>query len=384
MGTWVTCPECFQDLPRKYKSKKERKELHDAACSGCKNKDARKAYEIGVKRGIWLKKWKRAVNSFNKAATEFEKIGDSKSKFTIELMGLLSRLNSDKNEKNTFEVIHNFISEKYTSFLNQNFYIPEFQLYDPLYYEAKAWREFLEISKIESVSDKVNQMKKTAQEFFNIEYGPLYFSTYITNTRFTNVEVALNLEAESEQILGSYFASQGDVENASNHLSNAIIAYLNLEQMTKARQIKKIRQSLRMETACWICGARSKGHRQTFNFKYTGLSEQHYDRVLGLLKQRQERNPTFYDDTVYTTGRPIATIQEEDVKEKKNQAGIYLSTCTICQGLIDELAWDVVEEALIPVWKAIHSLEAQINEIIAAINSIQASLKELYSLAHRH
>jgi len=384
MGTWVTCPECFQDLPRKYKSKKERKELHDVTCNGCKNKDARKAYEIGVKRGIWLKKWNRAVNAFSKAGTEFEKIGDSKSALTIELMGLLSKLNTGKDEKNTHDVIEKFISEKYAGFLNKDFFIPEFQHYDPLYYEAKAWKEFLDIDEHEKISDKVNQMKKTAQEFFNIEYGPLYFSTYIANTRLTNVEVALNMEAESEQILGSYFASQGDVENASNHLSNAIIAYINLEQMAKANQLKRIRQSLRMETACWICGARNQGHRQTFNFKYTGLNEGHYNRVLRLLKQRQERNPTFYNDTIYSTEKPIATIQEEDVKEKKYQQGIYLSTCTVCQGLVDELAKDVVEEALIPVWNSIHSLETSVNEIVSAINAIQSNVSELYRLAHKH
>ena len=384
MGTWVTCPECFQDLPRKYKSKKERKELHDVTCNGCKNKDARKAYEIGVKRGIWLKKWNRAVNAFSKAGTEFEKIGDSKSALTIELMGLLSKLNTGKDEKNTHDVIEKFISEKYAGFLNKDFFIPEFQQYDPLYYEAKAWKEFLEIDEHEKTSDKVNQMKKTAQEFFNIEYGPLYFSTYIANMRLTNVEVALNMEAESEQILGSYFASQGDVGNASNHLSNAIIAYINLEQMAKANQLKRIRQSLRMETACWICGARNQGHRQTFNFKYTGLNEGHYNRVLRLLKQRQERNPTFYNDTIYSTEKPIATIQEEDVKEKKYQQGIYLSTCTVCQGLVDELAKDVVEEALIPVWNSIHSLETSVNEIVSAINAIQSNVSELYRLAHKH
>lgn len=377
MGTWVTCPECFQDLPRKYKSKKERKELHNVTCNGCKNKDARKAYEIGVKRGIWLKKWNRAVNAFSKAGTEFEKIGDSNSTLTIELMGLLSRLNADKSEKNTHDVIEKFISEKYNIFLNKDFFIPEFQLYDPLYYEAKAWREFLEIDQYENISDKVNQMKKTAQEFFNIEYGPLYFSTYIANKRLTNVEVALNMEAESEQILGSYYASQGDIENASNHLSNAIIAYLNLEQMAKAKQLKSIRQSLRMETACWICGARNRGHRQNFNFKYTGLNEVQYNRVLGLLNQRQERNPTFYNDTIYTTEKPIATIQEKDIKEKKYQQGIYLSTCTVCQGLLDELSKDVVEEALIPVWNSIHSLETSVNEIISAINAIQTRLSQL-------
>lgn len=384
MGTWVTCPECFQNLPRKYKSKKERKELHNVTCNGCKNKDARKAYEIGVKRGIWLKKWNRAVNAFSKAGTEFEKIGDSNSTLTIELMGLLSRLNADKSEKNTLDVIEKFISEKYNIFLNKDFFIPEFQLYDPLYYEAKAWREFLEIGKYENISDKVNQMKKTAQEFFNIEYGPLYFSTYIANKRLTNVEVALNMEADSEEILGSYYASQGDIENASNHLSNAIVAYLNLEQMAKAKQLKSIRQSLRMETACWICGARNQGHRQTFNFKYTGLNEVQYNRVLGLLNQRQERNPTFYNDTIYTTEKPIATIQEKDIKEKKYQQGIYLSTCTVCQGLLDELSKDVVEEALIPVWNSIHSLETSVNEIISAINAIQTKLSELNNLAHRH
>jgi len=43
-----------------------------------------------------------------------------------------------------------------------------------------------------------------------------------------------------------------------------------------------------------------------------------------------------------------------------------------------------VEEALIPVWNSIHSLEASITEIVAAINQIQSNLSELYNLAHKH
>ena len=59
MGTWVTCPNCIKNLPKKYQNKKERKEVHQVTCDECKNNVARKHYETGVKRGIWLKKWKK-------------------------------------------------------------------------------------------------------------------------------------------------------------------------------------------------------------------------------------------------------------------------------------------------------------------------------------
>lgn len=384
MGTWVTCPECFQNLPRKFKNKKERKEVHDATCNGCKNKIARKHYEVGVKRGIWLKKWNRAVNAFSKAVNEFEKINDSKSMLTIELMRLMSEFNRDKNKESAQKVINEFISGRYNGFLNKDFIIPEFRHFDPLYYESKGWNEYFKINQIQGVFEKVSQMKTTSREFFNMGYDTIFFSTHIMDKSMTNVEIALGLEAESEELLGFHYASQGDIDNASIHLNNATITYINLEQFIKARQLKMVRQSLRMETACWICGARNQGYRQTFNFKYTGLNESHFNRVISLLKQRQEKNPSLYNDTIYTTKKPIAVIQEQDIRDKKNKEGIYLSTCTVCQGLLDELSKDVVEEALIPVWNSIHSLEGVITELISRINTMQSQINQLISVSHRH
>ncbi|MHA1195799.1 MAG: hypothetical protein ACTSRH_07255 [Promethearchaeota archaeon] len=384
MGTWVKCPECIQNLPRKYQSKRERKEVHEATCNSCKNKDARKKYEIGVKRGIWLKKWDRAENAFKKAMDEFKIINDTKSMLTVELMGLFSRLYGKKNKKTAQEVINTLISNRFEGLLDEDFYLPEFGAFMPFYFEAKCWFEFLKINSIENLFDKTNQMKKTVQLFLNLEYGPLFFSSYIIDKKLTNVELGLNLEAESEEILGLFYADIGDIENASIHLNNAAQIYLNIDQPQKAKSLKMIRQSLRMETACWICGTRSKGHRQTFNFKYTGLSENHFDRVLNLLKQRQERNPTFHENTIYTTSKPITVIQQQDVKEKENKKGIYLSTCTVCQGLFDELSRDVVKKELIPVWDAIHSLENSIKQLINAINAMQAQINSLASMAHTH
>ena len=95
--------------------------------------------------------------------------------------------------------------------------------------------------------------------------------------------MALNIEAEAEEFLGGYYASLGDIYSASIHLSNAASAYMSLEKMEKAKKLKSIKQSLRMETACWICGSRNKGHGQTFSFKYTGLQESHYNNVINQL-----------------------------------------------------------------------------------------------------
>ena len=377
MGTWVACPNCIKNLPNKYKNKKERKEIHQATCNACPNKVARKHYEIGVKRGIWLKKWKRSSSAFIKAATEFQNINEEESQLISELMGLLSALYNEKNRVVAKDVFQKIISSRYDRFIGQDFKIPGLVEFDPLYYEAKAWNEFLKVESIKNIFGKTSQLKITSHAFFNIGYGPLFFSTYILNRKITNVELSLEIEAQSEADLGEYHANRGDIDNASIHLSNAVSAYISLEQTKKAKELKMIRQSIRMETACWICGARNKGHRKTFNFKYTGLHENNYNKVLSLLKQRQERNPTFFNNTIYTTGEPIETIQNQDVKDKKEKVGIYLSTCITCQGLIDELAQDVVDEALIPVWKAINSLKGEVNKIYGLISNLQAEINNI-------
>jgi len=300
MGTWVTCPNCIENLPKKYQNKKERKEIHQATCDGCKNKVARKHYEVGVKRGIWLKKWKKASESFIKAGKEFQNINEDESQLQSEIMGLLSDLYNEKNivvAKNVFQKI---ISGRYDKFIGQNFKIQGFEEFDPMYYEAKAWNEYFKIDSIKNIHDKVSQTKATAHEFFNMGYSTLFFSTHILKKKMTNVEFALNLEAISEVDLGEFYASQEDIDLASVHLNNAVSIFLSLEQKEKAKELKLTRQSLRMETACWICGARSKGYKKNFNYKFTGLAENYYDITLSLLKQRQERNPSFFNNTIYT------------------------------------------------------------------------------------
>jgi len=379
MGTWVACPNCIKNLPKKYKNKKERKEIHNATCNACPNKVARKHYEIGVKRGIWLKKWKRSSDAFTKAAKEFQNINEGESQLISELMGLLSGLYNEKSRVVAQDVFQKIISGRYDSFIGQDFKIPGFEEFDPLYYEAKAWNEFLKVESITNILNKTSQLKNTSHAFFNMGYGSLFFSIYIMNRKITNVELALEIEAQSEADLGEFYASSGDVDNASIHLSNAVSAYTSLEQKKKAKELKMIRQSIRMEIACWICGARNKGHKKNFNFKYTGLHENYYKTVLSLLKQRQERNPTFFNNTIYSTGEPIETIQNQDVKEKKGKTGIYLSTCVSCQGLIDELAQDVVDEALIPVWESINSLKSDVSNIYGLINNLQAEINSIIS-----
>jgi len=377
MGTWVACPNCIKNLPKKYQNKKERKEIHQATCDECKNKVARKHYEVGVKRGIWLKKWKKASESFIKAAKEFQNIKEDESQLHSEIMGLLSELYNEKNKVIAKDVFQKIISGRYDRFIGQNFKIPGFIEFDPLYYEAKAWNEYFKIDSIKNIYDITAQMKSTSHEFFNMGYGPLFFSTHILNKKMTNVEFALDLEAKSEVGLGEFYASRGDIDIASVHLSNAVSVYISLEQKEKAKELKMTRQSLRMETACWICGARSKGHRKTFNYKFTGLAEDYYNMTLSLLKQRQERNPTFFNNTIYTTREPIEVIQNQDVKDKDGKQGIYLSTCVTCQGLVDELAQDIVDKALIPVWEAINSLKSEVNNIYTLINNLQSQINSI-------
>ncbi|KKM63284.1 hypothetical protein LCGC14_1512980, partial [marine sediment metagenome] len=64
---------------------------------------------------------------------------------------------------------------------------------------------------------------------------------------------------------------------------------------------------------------------------------------------------------------------------KKGKTGIYLSTCVSCQGLIDELAQDVVDEALIPVWESINSLKSDVSNIYGLINNLQAEINSIIS-----
>jgi len=380
MGTWVTCPYCIRDLPRKYKNRKERKMVHQATCDECKNKSARKEYERGVKRGIWLKKWKRAIGAFEKTVNEFASVQEAESKFTVALMSLMCDLRLNKDKAAAQRVLKGLTSGQFDFFLGSSLIIPEFSAFEPLFYEAKGWNEFFRIGTTKGLLLKVKQMKKTSHEFFNMGYGQLFFSIYFKNEKLTNVEVALRLEAESEEILGNHYASILDIDKASVHLNNAASAYINLEETKRARQLKMIRQSLRMETACWVCGSRSKGHRQAFNFKYTGLTtEDSYERVMGQLQQRQNRNPTLHDDTVYTTDEPIKVIQGQDVKDKKGAKGVYLSVCITCQGLLDNLAQDVVEKALIPVWRAINTMQSQIESLTSRVGSLEHTVSSIQS-----
>lgn len=377
MGTWVTCPNCIKNLPKKYQNKKERKEIHQATCDECKNKVARKHYEVGVKRGIWLKKWKKASESFIKAGKEFQNINEDESQLQSEIMGLLSYFYNEKNEVIAKDVFQKIISGRYDRFIGQNFKIQGFIDFDPLYYEAKAWNEYFKIDSIKNIHDRTSQMKATSHEFFNIGYGLLFFSTHILKRKKTNVEFALDIEAEAEVYLGEFYASRGDIDYASVHLSNAVSVYISLEQKGKAKELKMIRQSLRMETACWICGARSKGHKKNFNYKFTGLAEDYYNMTLSLLKQRQERNPSFFNNTIYTTKEPIKVIQTQDVKNKDGKRGIYLSTCITCQGLVDELAQDIVDKALIPVWEDINSLKSEVINIYDLINNLKSQIDSI-------
>ena len=176
-------------------------------------------------------------------------------------------------------------------------------------------------------------------------------------------------------------------------LQFAISAYLSLENKVKVRELKNSRQDMRMETACWICGTRNKWHRQTFNFKPTGLAPIQYERVKKLLKQRQEQNPKMYIDTIYSTANPKDIIQYQDVKDKEKQisnlskamrqeinvntTGIYLATCTTCQGLIDELAKDVVNTSLIPVWQTVNSVIDEVKKVYILIEQLQNEINSI-------
>jgi len=287
-------------------------------------------------------------------------------------MAYMCALQDTKSKNTAINVFQRIISGEYDKFLNKNFIIPEFVAFDPLYYESKGWDKFFKIQNIAQIFDKIQYMKETSREFFKMGYDYSYFSTYILNEKKINIDIALRIEAEAEEYLGGYYTSIDDIEKASNHLSNAISAYTSLMDVEKARQLKIVRQSLRMETACWICGSRSKGYGSRFSYKFTGLSESEYAKVMHQLKQRQERNPTMYDDTLYTTNRPVDTIESKDAKGKR---GLYFSTCKSCQGLIENIAQGLVDRALIPVWNSIMVLQTDLTNVNSRISALEARLR---------
>ncbi|MFX0067119.1 MAG: hypothetical protein ACFFC7_33730, partial [Candidatus Hermodarchaeota archaeon] len=262
-------------MPKKFRSRRERKEIFEATCNACSKRRARQLYEQGVKRGIWLKNWPIAIDSFRKAYEEYINIGDQETALTVDLMGLMSILKTKTDFNTGKTVTKRLISGAYNNFRNKNFVIPEFDEFDPLYEEALAWDHFFKINEEKIVEKRPKILKETAYVFSNLAYGSLYFAKHLLQRPVTNVFLTLELEATAEEVLGRHYLSHGDFDNASIHLHGASITYSNMENIQKVRELKKLRQSLRMERACWICGTRSRGHGKTFSYIFARLHPSH-------------------------------------------------------------------------------------------------------------
>lgn len=380
MGTWIKCPLCIKNLPKKYKNRKERKEVFVATCDACEFKLAQKSYEDGVKKGIWLKKWKKAANSFKKTVEVFGSLGDTKSMLICDLMYSLSLIRANKGVDSIKLLIEQMNSGKFDSFLNTNFSIPQFCDFDPLYHECLAWITFLQASTTSDMHRKTTLMKKASNQFFNIGYVPLNLSLFIENKKLTNIKKALIIEAEIERELGMYYAERDEIDDASFHLNIAAISFTNLEDHNTARNLKTFRKSLRMERACWICGTRSKGYPNRFRYKYTRCGESEHEKIAALLRQRQDLNPGIYRDTIYSTEEPVRAIEEVD----RRDAGIYVTICKVCAGTLDQMAQDIVDAALVPVWKAIHQMSDQISALHAQVQSLVSAVQSLQAYSHSH
>lgn len=370
MGTWIQCPDCNQNLPRKYQSRRERRELFDATCDACSYGSARKKYEEGIKKGIWLKKWSKAASSFKNAAESFKNLNNSEAQLISELMAIMSSLKADPSFDNAIIVMKNLVNRRYSPFLNQDFEIPEFQRYDELYYESRAYLSFLKAQEASNIHEKVKILKQSSKSFFNMGYQPLFFSTYIEKMRITNIVKALRIEAASEKVLGEYYAESDDIEEATQHLKAASSSFMSLEEHQMAARLNMTRSSLRMERSCWICGTRSRGYLKKFNFIHSKLSVHQIEHIENLLKQRQELNPTMYKDTIYSSISPIKSIRAHDEKEP----GIYLTVCKTCKGILDSMSEDVVEKALVPFREQIDILKREIFNMRSQIQGLQKTL----------
>ena len=136
-------------------------------------------------------------------------------------MGLLSELQTvkrsalDVKKSTALKIIQSIISGRYDRYLNKEFEISGFLKFDPLYYEAKGWNEYIKSGSIENMEAQIKQMKVASHEFFNMGYGSLFFAPYVFDQKLTNIELALGIEANSEENLGFYYAKTGNIENAT-------------------------------------------------------------------------------------------------------------------------------------------------------------------------
>ena len=65
--------------------------------------------------------------------------------FFMELMSLICEYQLDKNKTAAKKLFDKIISDRFNILLGKNFKIPEFFDFDPLYYEAKGWTEYLKV-----------------------------------------------------------------------------------------------------------------------------------------------------------------------------------------------------------------------------------------------
>ncbi|MHA1385963.1 MAG: hypothetical protein ACTSR3_19595 [Candidatus Helarchaeota archaeon] len=373
MPTYVTCINCVKDLPRKYKKRKERKEIFDPVCNACPYKGARKKYEEAIKKGLWLKKYDKAIKNFEKAIKEYTKAGDHRTALIVELMSLMTEFKKNQDKATAIKLISAFVDRRFEQFRTKNFVIPEFEEFYPLFLESISWVIFSKANKITSkwyekdkFIERTEILKKAAKNFFNIGYRNLFFAKAILDRLALNTQYSLQLEAESEELRAEFHEGWEEYDEASMHYLNAIMSYTNLEKTQKAHELRNKRKALRMERACWICGTRSKGYKIKFDFVYTHelwWSKSYFENIL---KQRQERNPQLHNDTLYDTADPITVVEDWDRKGP----GLYLSVCKGCRSILDEMSDIIAEKKVAPLRRRLDVVENQISRIFRELTTL--------------
>jgi len=389
MPSYVICPNCPKNVPTKYKKRKERKEILDPICNACTNKNARKKYEEGVKKGIWMKRFDRANKKLTEASTEFQKANDPQASHISNIMSMLSGISLNPPVNEVLNYFSRLLStDIQETFHGKDFTVPEFYKFDQITLEARAFLSLFETKRTSRDSEKVKHLQTASRLFFDIGHRQLFFSTALTGSERLNTEIALDSLAESEEILAEKTALT-DINESSFHFEVAISSHSNLENYSKAKELRNRRTSIRMERTCWICGTRSHGYVTSFKFVYARSDPSYLEFYKKLLTRRQEFIPHLHTDTIYSTGGDnyIEAIDSADVKQnflERNAQGIYLAVCKACYNVVNELADIIAEKRVAPVRTAVKGLQSEIREIQQAIIAINKSINDLYRSTHSH
>ena len=396
MPSYVICPDCRNSVPTKYKKRKERKELIDPICKDCTFKKARKKYEEGVKKGIWMKKFDRARKKLSEATVEFQKANNNFAASIANIMEIMCAICLEPPVTEILNYFQKLLTPTFQdTFQGKGFIVPEFYDFDQITLEAKAFMNLFSTKQVTNEEEKVKFLQSASRFFFNIGHRQLYFSRVLTGSDRLNTEMALDSLAESEELLAEK-AARTDINEASFHFEVAISSYTNLEDYQKAKELRNRRTAIRMERTCWICGARAHGYVTSFRYVYARSDPSYFELYKNLLTKRQEFIPHLHTDTIYTTERDnyIEVVDSVDVQNnflEENAQGVYLAICKACHNVVDELSDVMAEKRIAPVRAAVGELKSRVQSIEQAIVDINQKMviinqriNELFGLSHKH